>query len=213
MGTRSGCENMNKRKMFIPSVLLAVFTGFAAGYLALGFLHEMWFNHKLANQCKRRVEILYAALEAQNKQLRLPVDRGCFKDASGTNKSGTNLVSGCSEQLAVPMTADNKVDWAATRVTLSDSEIAHFHKRAKDIINDDSLWKRLGQKYEGPFELRSEDFKYECARLANNKATVAVIVPIKKPDFPHAWFVRIVFRQYFTEKSDQEVESIDLGYY
>jgi len=57
---------MNKAKMFIPSVLMAVLTGFAAGYLALCVLHEMWFNHKLADQCKRKVEILYAALEAQN---------------------------------------------------------------------------------------------------------------------------------------------------
>jgi len=56
---------MNKTKIFIPSVLMAVLTGFAAGYLALCILHEMWFNHKLADQCKRRVEILYAALEAQ----------------------------------------------------------------------------------------------------------------------------------------------------
>jgi len=45
---------------------MAVLTGFAAGYLALCVLHEMWFNHKLADQCKRKVEILYAALEAQN---------------------------------------------------------------------------------------------------------------------------------------------------
>jgi hypothetical protein len=137
---------------------------------------------------------------------------GCFRDDTGTNESGTNLVSGCSERLAVPKTAENTVDWAAIRVTLSDSEIAHFHKRAKELINDADLWKRLGQKYEGPFELHSEDFKYECERLVNNKATVAVIVPTKKPDFPHAWFVKIVFRQYYKDNPEAEVESISFGY-
>ncbi len=107
----------------------------------------------------------------------------------------------------------NAVDWAATRVTLSDSEIAHFHKRAKDIINDDSLWNRLGQKYEGPFEISSEDFGYECERLVQHKATVAVIVPVKKHDFPHAWFVKIVFRQYYKDNPEKEVESISCGYW
>ncbi|MDX9793974.1 MAG: hypothetical protein WC328_07775 [Kiritimatiellia bacterium] len=107
----------------------------------------------------------------------------------------------------------NVVDWAATRVTLSDSEIAHFHKRAKDVINDDSLWKRLGQKYEGPFEIKSEDFGYECERLAQQKATVAVIVPVKRNDFPHAWFVKIVFRQYYKDNPEKEVESISCGYW
>jgi hypothetical protein len=58
---------MNKDKIFCPAVLMAVVTGFVAGYLALCWLHEIWFNHKLADQCKRKVEILYAALEAQTQ--------------------------------------------------------------------------------------------------------------------------------------------------
>jgi hypothetical protein len=48
--------------------------------------------------------------------------------------------------------------------------------------------------------------------LVRNKATVAVIVPIKKTDFPHAWFVKIVFRQYYKDKPEKEVESISCGY-
>jgi hypothetical protein len=115
--------------------------------------------------------------------------------------------------VAFPKTADNTVEWAAIRVTLSDSEIAHFHKRAKDLINDDALWKRLGRKYEGPFEIKSEDYCYEFERLVQHKATVAVIVPIKKADFPHAWFVKIVFRQYYKDNPEKEVESISCGYW
>lgn len=137
---------------------------------------------------------------------------GCHRDCAKPEKPRTNVVSCCSAQVSVPKAADNSVDWAAIRVTLSDSEIAHFHKRAKDIINDDSLWKRLGQKYEGPFEIKSEDFGYECERLVQQKATVAVIVPIKKNDFPHAWYVKIVFRQYYKDNPEKEVESISCGY-
>ena len=58
---------MNEMKMFMPAVATALITGFAAGYVALCFLDEIRFNHKLADQCKRKVEILYAALETQNE--------------------------------------------------------------------------------------------------------------------------------------------------
>ena len=138
---------------------------------------------------------------------------GCRRDSAKAQTSWTNVVSCCSAQVAFPKTAGNSVDWASIRVTLSDSEIAHFHKRAKDIINDHALWNRLGQKYEGPFEISSEDFGYECERLVQHKATVAVIVPIKKTDFPHAWFVKIVFRQYYRDNPENEVESISVGYW
>ena len=59
---------MNNDKLFYPAVLMAGVTGFAAGYLALCCLHEIWFNCKLADQCKREVEILYAELETQNER-------------------------------------------------------------------------------------------------------------------------------------------------
>jgi len=138
---------------------------------------------------------------------------GCRRDSAKPETSETNVVSCCSAQVAAPKTAGNTVDWASIRVTLSDSEIAHFHKRAKELINDDALWKRLGQKYEGPFEIKSEDYCYEFERLVQHKATVAVIVPIKKADFPHAWFVKIVFRQYCKDNPEKEVESISRGYW
>ena len=138
---------------------------------------------------------------------------GCRRDSAKPEAPGSNVVSYCSAQVAVPKTVGISVDWAAIRVTLSDSEIAHFHKRAKDLINDHALWNRLGQKYEGPFEIGSEDFGYECERLVQHKATVAVIVPIKKPDFPHAWFVKIVFRQYYRDNPENEVESISVVYW
>jgi len=145
---------------------------------------------------------------------------GCRRDSAKPETSETNVVSCCSAQVAAPKTAGNTVsgagntvDWASIRVTLSDTEIAHFHKRAKDIINDHALWNRLGQKYEGPFEISSEDFGYECERLVQHKATVAVIVPIKKTDFPHAWFVKIVFRQYYRDNPENEIESISVGYW
>lgn len=57
---------MNSDKLFYPAVLMTAVAGFVAGCLALCWLHEIWFNHKLADQCKRKVEILYAALEAQH---------------------------------------------------------------------------------------------------------------------------------------------------
>ena len=121
------------------------------------------------------------------------------------------LSVGCSTPVA-PKEEPEPVDWTSIRVSLSDSEIAHFHSRAKELINNEALWIRFNQKYEGPFEIASENFQYECERLVKHKATVAVIVPIKKADF-HAWFVKIVFRQYFKDQPEKEIESISLSFW
>ncbi len=112
----------------------------------------------------------------------------------------------------IPLAVSNAVDWAAFAVSLSDSEISHFHNRAKELINSQALWKRFGKKYEAPFEIATENFQYECERLVKHKATVAVIVPIKKQDF-HDWFVKIVFRQYYKDDPEAEVESIALSFW
>lgn len=147
--------------------------------------------------------------------LGLAIACGCGR---GTERSvdKENKADPCCDSRAtgVPKSNGNQIDWEAIRVSLTDSEIAHFRKRALELMNDEALWKRLGEKYKGPFTVApNANFTYNCERVAGVKATIGVIIPIEKPDFPHAWFVRIVFRQYFTEKSDQEVESIDLGFY
>ena len=111
----------------------------------------------------------------------------------------------------IPLTIANAVDWGAFAVSLSDSEIEHFRKRAKALINDRSLWERLGEKYEGPFEVGSESFQYACERLLHHKATIAVTVPIKRRLGWHSCYVTIVFRQYFKDNLKAEVESIRLG--
>jgi len=147
--------------------------------------------------------------------LGLAIACGCGKDVEiSVEKESKADPCRDAHETGGPKSDGNQIDWGAIQVSLTDSDIAHFRKRALELMNDEALWKRLGEKYEGPFTVApNANFEYKCARVAGVKATIGVIIPIEKHDFPHAWFVRIVFRQYFTEKPDQEVESIDLGYY
>jgi len=147
--------------------------------------------------------------------LGLAIACGCGEDAERSVEKESKADLCCdAHATGVPRSNGNQIDWGAIQVSLTDSGIAHFRKRALELMNDEALWKRLGEKYKGPFTVApNANFEYQCERVSGVKATIGVIIPIEKHDFPHAWFVRIVFRQYFTDKPDQEVESIDLGYY
>jgi hypothetical protein len=105
----------------------------------------------------------------------------------------------------------NLLEWSSIQISISDSDLAHFRKRATEVMNDAAVWQHFGEKYEGPYKVASTNFEYEFVRLVRYRTTIAVIVPITKKLGWHSMFVKVTFRQYFRDDKDKEVAAIELN--
>lgn len=102
-------------------------------------------------------------------------------------------------------------DWKSYRSRFSDRDIAHYRNRAIDVFNDPNEWNRLRTEFEGPFELASEHFQYECDPAGREAAKIVVIVPVrtKKPS-PNATFVEITFERHMEAFPVDEIVKLHL---
>lgn len=114
----------------------------------------------------------------------------------------------------VPGTGEGNTDknWATYRSRFSDSDIAHYRKRAKEILRDPASWKRVGAKYEGPYDADFDDVHYACDPAGRDAPKIVVIVPLKNLSSHNRVTAEITFQQHMKELPDEELVRIEIMY-
>lgn len=114
----------------------------------------------------------------------------------------------------VPGTGEGNTDksWSTYRSRFSDSDIAHYRKRAKEVLSDPASWKRVGAKYEGPYEADFDDVHYACDPAGRDAPKIVVIVPLKNLSSHNQVTAELTFQQHMKEIPDEELVSIEIMY-
>ncbi len=98
--------------------------------------------------------------------------------------------------------------------SFTDDEILHYHKRAKEVLNDPRAWERCGVEFKGRFEVASEDFRYDCDPYSAAVPTITVTLELKRKDMFDLGpgIVEITFERDLQDDPDNEIVSMRYNY-